>query len=180
MKKWVFALIIGIAMLSLGARTDVGSSTITCGSETMSPGDVCEETRGGVTTDTKTYDEMKESQEAGARTFNSWGRWALLGAGGVLTIVGIFGIVVVRRRRAAAAAHPQALQPQTVQPQAAQPRFVPPQQTTNAPNQPYSPSAPYPQQMPQQQYSPQVPSQPSHPRQQQYPPQGWGPTGPSA
>jgi hypothetical protein len=151
MKKWVFALIVGIVMLSFGARTDVNSSTITCGGRTMSPGDVCEETRGGVTTDTRTYDEMKESQEAGARTFNSWGRWALLGAGAVFAIGGIIGIVLVRRRRATAAA----------QPPAAQPQFAPPQQLPNAPYQQYPP-APYPQQMPQQ----------------QYPPQGWGPTGP--
>ena len=154
MKKWVFALIVGIALLSLGARTDVNANTITCGSQTMGPADVCQQTRGGSTT-TWTYEEMKKSQESGARTFNSWGRWALLGAGGVLTIVGIFGIVVVRRRRRATAA---------AQPQAVPAPFVPSQQM---PNTSYPRQAPYPQQMPPQSYP-----------QRQYPPQGFGPTGP--
>lgn len=103
MKKWVFALCVGVALLALGARTDVNDSTITCGSETMYPGDVCEETRAGSTVDTKTYEEMKASSEAGKRIFNSWGRWALLGGGALLTIAGIAGIVIIRRRRKAAA-----------------------------------------------------------------------------
>jgi len=102
MKKWVVALIIGLGMLAFGSGVGVNDSTIKCGSEIMGPGDTCEETRGGVTTDTKTYNEMKADKEAGQRTFNSWGRWVLLGGGAVLTVLGIGGIVATRRKRAAA------------------------------------------------------------------------------
>lgn len=173
MKKWVFALVIGV-MMAIGAGADVSDDVIKCGSEIMGPGDVCEETRGGTTVETRTYDEMKESSEARARMFETWGRWALLGGGLVLAIAGLTGILATRRRRAAAAAQPQGRQPQ----------FAPPQPMRNAPYQPnaphvphqqnasYPPNAPYPQQMPPQQRVPQQP----YP-QQPYPPQSFGPTG---
>jgi len=102
MKKWVVALVIGLALLALGSGAGVNDNTIRCGSEIMLPSDTCEETRGGDTVGTKTYDEMKADKEAGQRVFNSWGRWALLGGGGVLAVLGIFGIVSTRRKRAAA------------------------------------------------------------------------------
>jgi hypothetical protein len=159
-KKWVIALVIGV-MMALGSAANVSENdTIKCGSATMGPGDVCEESRGGSTVETRTYDEMKESSEARARMFNSWGRWALLGAGLALAIAGLAGIRATRKRRAATAAG---------QPQAVPTQFAPPQQ------------APYPQ-VPHQQYPPAVqntpyPQQQPYPPQQQYPPQGFGPTG---
>jgi len=148
MKKWVFALCVGLALLALGSGAGKDGDTIKCGSETMYPGSVCEETRAGNTVDTKTYAEMRESKEAGQRIFNSWGRWALLGGGSVLTIAGIFGIVTTRRRRAKAAAGIQ---------QPAGPTYPPGQ-----PNAPHVP--------PQGGHY--------GPPQQYYPPQGFGPTGP--
>ncbi len=111
MKKWVVALVIGVALLLLSTGANVNDSTITCGSEIMGPGDTCEETRGGTTVDTKTYAEMKADDEAAKRTFESWGRWALLGGGAVLTVLGIWGIVVTRRKRAAAGPPQAGMQP---------------------------------------------------------------------
>jgi hypothetical protein len=99
MKKWIVCLVIGLGMLAFSTGTGINDDTIRCGSEVMSPGDVCEETRGGSVTDTETYEEMKESKEAGQRTFNSWGRWVLLGGGLLLTGLGIWGIVKVKRAR---------------------------------------------------------------------------------
>jgi hypothetical protein len=149
MKKWVFALCVGLALLAFGSGAGKDGDTIKCGSETMYPGSVCEETRAGSTVDTKTYEEMRESKEAGQRIFNSWGRWALLGGGSVLTIAGIFGIVATRRRRKAAAG--------IQQPHPAGPVYPPGQ-----PNAPHVP--------PQGGHY----GQP----QQYHPPQGFGPTGP--
>lgn len=126
MKKWVIALCVGLALLAFGSGVGVNDNTIKCGSETMYPGDVCEETRAGSTVDTKTYEEMKASKEAGQRIFNSWGRWALLGGGLVLVVGGIAGIMTTRRRRAKAAVGVQ--QPHPVGPvyPPGQP-YVPPQ-----------------------------------------------------
>jgi hypothetical protein len=103
MKKWVIAVLIGVALLALGSgAANNKDGLIRCGSEIMGPGDVCEESRRGSTVSERTYEEMKASQEAATRTFNSWGRWVLLGGGLFLTAVGIWGIVT-RRRRAASA-----------------------------------------------------------------------------
>lgn len=174
-KKWVIALVIGV-MMALGSAANVSENdTIKCGSETMGPGDVCEESRGGSTVDTRTYDEMKESSEARARMFNSWGRWALLGAGLALAIAGFAGIRATRKRRATAAtAQPQAVQLQAAQPVQAQ--FAPPQQMPNAPHPRNAPHVPHQQYPPAVQNTP-YPQQQPYPPQRQYPPQSFGPTG---
>jgi hypothetical protein len=173
MKKWVVAVVIGVALLllSTGAGQD-DNGVVKCGSAVMGPGDECEETRRGQTVGTRTYEDMKASQEAAARTFDSWGRWALLGGGLVLTLGGVAGIVMTRRRRAAAAAQPQPPLPPNVsfvQHPHQPPRYAPQQ----APQQQAGQYAP--QQYPQQQ---QVPQQYVPPRQPPYPPQSFGPTGP--
>ena len=162
MKKWVIALIVGLALLGLGAGVGVNDNTIKCGSEIMSPGDECEETRSGTTVGTKTYDEMKASNEAGQRTFNSWGRWVLLGGGLALTVLGVVGIVKERRRRANAG------------PTTADMHLAQQQQASSTPGQPQQYSPPPQQQQQPPQYSPgQQPAQP----QQQYPPQDFDPRG---
>jgi hypothetical protein len=102
MKKWIVSLVIGVALVLIGTGAGVNGDTIKCGSETMLPGDTCEESRGGSTVDTRTYAEMKADKEAGQRTFDSWGRWAFLGGGVALAVLGIGGIVATRRKRAAA------------------------------------------------------------------------------
>ncbi|HEX6352357.1 hypothetical protein [Actinophytocola sp.] len=166
MKKWVFALVVGIVLLSI-ASTAARDNTIRCGSEIMGPGDVCEETRAGSTVDTKTYEEMKESHDASRRFFESGGRWAMVGVGALLTIGGIIGIMRVRRRRRAqpdVGPVPPGQQPQ------ATPSGYPPQATPPG----YPPQQQY---APQQQFPPQGPP-PQFPPQQQYPPQNWGPPGP--
>lgn len=165
MKKWVVCLVIGLGMLAFSTGVGINDNTIRCGSEIMGPGDVCEETRAGSVTDTETYEEMKESKEAGQRTFNSWGRWALLGGGLLLTGLGIWGIVKVKRAKKKPYLGPG---------------YTPGQAE---PRQPGQPDAPYMQGMtplppdppgPQQGYSQQgyVPQPPNYaPPQQQYPPQ---------
>jgi hypothetical protein len=155
MKKWVLALVLGVVLLSFGATIGRnGSSLIYCGSDVMSPGDVCEETGAG-SVKTRTYEEMKESAEAGKRFAESGGRVGLLAGGGVLTALGIAGIVVVRRRRKNAG--PTAPDPHLAQYQ---------QQGAHPPQPRYPPQPPHYQ--PQAQYPPQT----------QYPPQNFGPTGP--
>jgi hypothetical protein len=105
MKKWIFCLLAGLAMLTLSTGAGVNDDTVRCDGEIMSPGDVCEyrNRSGGHAIDSQTYDEMKANTEAGQRTFNSWGRWALLGGGLVLTGLGAWGAVRHRRRQKAAA-----------------------------------------------------------------------------
>jgi hypothetical protein len=156
MKKWVLALVIGVVFLSLGATIGrSGSSLIYCGSDVMSPGDVCEETRAG-SVETRTYEEMKESAEAGKRFAESGGRVSLLAAGGLFTVLGIAGIVVVRRGRKNAG-----------------PTTAPYRQQGVNPPQPVPPGYPPLPQAVQPGYPPRAP----HGQQVQYPPQSFGPTG---
>jgi hypothetical protein len=159
MKKWVIAVLIGVALLALGSgAANNKDGLIRCGSEIMGPGDVCEESRRGSTVSERTYEEMKASQEAATRTFNSWGRWVLLGGGLFLTAVGIWGIVT--RRRRAASAEPTV--PATAYQQA--PQHQAPQQLTQQPmaQQVAQPQMPRqhvtPQQVSQQQPTPQQPT----------------------
>jgi hypothetical protein len=127
MKKWVVCLVVGIGMLAFSTGVGVNDTQVKCGSEIMGPGDVCEETRGGATVDTETYEEMKADNERARRTFNTWGRWALLGGGVVLTAAGVLGIVAVRRRRAAqGTAQPPAPYSQDMRPGAVPPSYPPP------------------------------------------------------
>lgn len=151
MRKWIICVVVGVALLSLstGAGGD-DSGLLKCGSEVMSPGDVCEETRGGVTVDEKTYDEMKASQENGQKIFNSWGRWALLGGGIALVALGVFGIVRTRRQRSAAQAAGVGVPPQGP-PQPGQPPYGQSGQAPHGQPQPGQPpfaQAPQPFQQP--------------------------------
>lgn len=102
MKRWIVCLVVGLCLVALGAGVGVNEDEIKCGSETMQPGDVCEETMAaGTTVETKTYEQMMADTEAGQQTFGAWGRWVLFGAGVLLTVGGAVGIVAVRRQRAA-------------------------------------------------------------------------------
>jgi hypothetical protein len=131
MRKWIICVVVGLALLGLGSGVGVNDGRVMCGSEEMSPGDVCEETRRGVSMGTRTYEEMKADAEAGQQTFDSWGRWALLGGGLALTVLGAFGIVRLRRERAsggAAQGSPQVAAPgyPPAQPQSGFPPAQPP------------------------------------------------------
>lgn len=81
-------------------RDDDAIGEITCGSDVMHPGDVCEETRRGVVTDTYTYADAVAEREAGARNFAAKGRWIQLGLGSGLIVLAATGIVLTKRRRA--------------------------------------------------------------------------------
>ena len=164
MKKWIVCLVIGVGLLSLSSGVGINDNTIRCGSEIMGPGDVCEETRNGSVTDTETYEEMKESKEATQRTFNSWGRWALLGGGALLTILGIWGIVKVKRSKKEPYLGPG------YTPGQAEPRQ--PGQPVGQYMQGMTPLPPPVQQGPPQGYAPQQYPPPNYgPPQQQYPQQ---------
>lgn len=96
------AVIGGIMTLSSTGvwRDDDTIGEITCGSDVMRPGDVCEETRRGVVTDTYTYEDAVEEREVGAKNFATKGRWIQLGIGSGLIILAATGIVLTKRRRA--------------------------------------------------------------------------------
>jgi hypothetical protein len=103
MKKWIVCMVIGLLPL-LGAvgvfRGDGKPGEITCGSETMRPGDVCEETQRGVPVDTETYEEKLQEAKEAANDFTPTRRWVSFGIGMALECLGIVGMVVTRRRRA--------------------------------------------------------------------------------
>ncbi len=186
MKKWIVCLVIGLGLLSLSSGVGINDNTIRCGSEIMGPGDVCEETRNGSVTDTETYEEMKESKEATQRTFNSWGRWALLGGGALLTVLGIWGIVKVKRARKNEPYLGPGYTPGQAEPrQPGQPvgqymqGMTPLPPVQQGPPQGYAPQ-PQPNYAPQQNQPPQQQSgQAPHPNygppQRQYPQQPFGP-----
>jgi hypothetical protein len=101
MKKWIFCLVVGIFCLvaSTGA---IGEDGVRCDGQLMSPGDVCETTTNGRVTSTETYDEVARNNAAAHETFVTWGRWALLGGGILLTGLAVWGMVSHRRRQKAA------------------------------------------------------------------------------
>ncbi|MPZ82043.1 MAG: hypothetical protein GEV28_17280 [Actinophytocola sp.] len=102
MKKWIFCLVVGLGLLAFGAAVNGNDKTVRCDGQLMQPSDVCEyRTRGGDVTSSETYDEVKAGNESARRTFDTWGRWALLGGGLALTGLGVWGIVRTRRRRKA-------------------------------------------------------------------------------
>jgi hypothetical protein len=88
-------LAIGAGMVFAGVR-QANSDEVTCGSQVMSPGDVCTETSNGSSTDYG-YDEEKAS---GRRS-----GWVLVGIGGLFLLVGaVSGVGTargVRKRQAA-------------------------------------------------------------------------------
>jgi hypothetical protein len=162
MKKWIFFLVVGIALLSLSTGA-AGEDGVRCDGALMSPGDVCEYTnRSGDVTSRQTYDEVEADTKAAHQTFVTWGRWALLGGGLALSVLGIWGIVRERRRRKAQGPSTADLYLQQQQQQAvpagpgyAQPAHTPPpqfppqyapqqyqQQPTFPPRPPQAPPAP--------------------------------------
>lgn len=78
-------LIIGLVAAAAGVfmftRNDV-----TCGTDVMQPGDVCEHTKAGITTATKSFDEERTDQHRGGIV--------LAAVGGALTLGGAGWIVV--------------------------------------------------------------------------------------
>jgi hypothetical protein len=96
------AVIGGIMTLSSTGvwRDDDTVGEITCGSDVMRPGDVCEETRGGVGVGVGVRDDAVAEREAGAKNFAAKGRWIQLGIGSGLIILAAAGIVLTKRRRA--------------------------------------------------------------------------------
>jgi hypothetical protein len=181
--KWwiVLAVLGGVLVLSSTGigRDDGGTGEITCGSEVMRPGDVCEETRRGVVTDTYTYEDAVRERAASAEHFAAKGRWIQLGLGSGLIVLAVTGIIVTKRRRARrppttadlylrqreAWQHQQAAQ-------SAQAAHV--QQPPHQPPHGYPVQQPYPRQYPPQQYPPQQYPPQQHPP-QQYP--DFGPRG---
>jgi hypothetical protein len=159
MKKWVVALVIGLALVSLSFKGK--NSTVECGTKTMTPGYVCED--GGTT---RTYAEMVAAQESAEEAFQTWIRWVLLGVGGVLTIGGLVGVMKVRRaRRVSEVPFAQGM------------TVSYPQQGVDPAQHNRMPQPPYPAQ-PQQMWNPQqapYPPQPRYPHQMPNPPQSFGP-----
>jgi hypothetical protein len=90
-------LILGLIALGAGifmlTRTDV-----TCGGEVMQAGDVCEHSKAGITTATKSTEEEKSNQRTGGMV--------LTGLGGALTLGGAGWIVVSLTRRKPEQAQP--------------------------------------------------------------------------
>ena len=118
----------------------------------MRPGDVCEETRRGVVTDTYTYEEAVQEKKAGAENYANGGRWIQLGIGIGLILIATLGIVLTKRRRARQPLTSAALH---LQQQAAwqQQQVAQPVHTQQAPypqqyQQPYPPQQRYQQQYP--------------------------------
>ena len=81
--------ILGIIALGIGIFL-MGQTEVKCGSEVMSPGDICETTRKGVSTES-TYEEQKASGELSAKI--------LTGVGGAMTLGGGAWIVISLLRR---------------------------------------------------------------------------------
>jgi type IV secretory pathway VirB10-like protein len=169
MKKWIVCLVVGVALLTLstGAASD---TAVRCDGELMSPGDICETTsRTGEVTSRETYDEVAQDAKAAHHTFVTWGRWAMLGGGAVLTVLAIWGIAAQRRRKKNQGPTTADLYFQQQAAAQAAPGY--PRQPQYAP-QPQQPGQP--QQM--QQYPPQPPSQQQHPQQPTFPPRPPQPT----
>jgi hypothetical protein len=100
MKK-ILGIVILLALGGFMVLGGIGQTTtdeVTCGGEVMVPGDICQETRGGSTTE-YTYDEQKASDRSSG--------WVLVGIGGVLLAAGLasgVAAVVGRNRRSPAPA----------------------------------------------------------------------------
>jgi hypothetical protein len=102
-KWWIVVLVLGVLLTASGTgigRSDGSPGEITCGSEVMQPGDVCEETQRGVVTDTYTYEEKVRDEKESAAAFARSGRWVQLGLGAGLIVLALVGIVLTKRRRA--------------------------------------------------------------------------------
>jgi hypothetical protein len=91
--RWA-ALIIGLVLIPLGLANATSTDQVTCGSQVMEQGDICETTKRGSTTE-RSYDEQKKSGVTGG--------YILAGVGGVLVLVGATQFVLRARRRSEAA-----------------------------------------------------------------------------
>jgi hypothetical protein len=87
------ALLLAVACFGLGTW-DLTRTDVSCGGESMSPGDICEVTKNGTTTNV-TYESQRQDQKTTG--------YILLGAGVVLLGAGVFFITRVRQQPAAAA-----------------------------------------------------------------------------
>jgi hypothetical protein len=87
--RWA-ALIVGLVLLPFGLYNATSTDRVTCGSQVMSQGDICESSRRGSTT-ARSYDEQKKSDTTGG--------YILAGVGGVLLLVGGIQFVLRARRR---------------------------------------------------------------------------------
>jgi hypothetical protein len=92
--KLIAFLVLG-AGLTFGGISELTSDRVSCGSTSMSPGDICSVTSNGSSSEL-TYDEQKSNNQ---RT-----GYILVGLGGVFLLFGVGSIVgaVVRRGRATA------------------------------------------------------------------------------
>ncbi|GAB3479352.1 hypothetical protein GCM10027440_16650 [Nocardiopsis coralliicola] len=152
--------IVGGVGMTIGSITTMSSAEVMCGSEAMSPGDICETTRRGNTT-TTTYEEEAASDQTGAKVM------IVLGP---LLAVGGSGYEIWRIRRMRAARNGAQQQP------AAPPHGGPPHPQQPHPQQ-YGAPQPHPQPHGAPQQGGYPPQYPPHP--QQYPQQyGGGPQPP--
>ena len=141
--------IVGGVGMTIGSITTMSSAEVMCGSEAMSPGDICETTRRGNTT-TTTYEEEAASDQTGAKVMIVLGPLLAVGGSG-------YEIWRIRRMRAArnGAQQQPAAPPHGGPPHPQQPHPQPhgaPQQGGYPPQYP-----PHPQQYPQQYGGPQPP-----------------------
>lgn len=94
------AIVIGVLVLAFGAYMQLfPSGDVMCGTDVMSPGDLCETTRRGVTR-TYTFDEMKENA--------STAPLVAMGFGAVAILYGGFLLWRGKKKAAAAAEAPSA------------------------------------------------------------------------
>lgn len=92
--RWA-ALIVGLILIPLGLVNANSTEQVTCGSQVMHEGDICETTRRGSTTE-RSFEEQKQNDVTGG--------YILAGIGGVLLLAGVTQFVVRARRRSSAAA----------------------------------------------------------------------------
>ncbi|MFC4071396.1 hypothetical protein [Actinoplanes subglobosus] len=96
--RWA-ALIVGLILIPLGLVNANSTEQVTCGSQVMHEGDICETTRRGSTTE-RSFEEQKQNDVTGG--------YILAGIGGVLLLAGVTQFVVRARRRSSAAAESDA------------------------------------------------------------------------
>ncbi|WP_106586920.1 hypothetical protein [Murinocardiopsis flavida] len=163
MIRAVLCVLVGIGMLIIGIAT-MGETEVKCGSEVMQPGDICEETRRGNTTE-RTYEEQAES--------NTTTSWVMIGLSPIMVVGGVVWALSGRRKNRPAMAQA----PQFPQPGPPQQQGYGQQYPQSGPQQGYGQHA-YPQGPPPQSYGQQGHGQQGYGQQgygqQQPPPQGYG------
>ncbi|PXY29926.1 hypothetical protein BAY59_11780 [Prauserella coralliicola] len=152
----VGAAVVGAGLI-VGGILVLGDDRVMCGSQEMSEGQVCEETRNGETTAERSLDEQASD--------NKTTGWLLLGGGAAMLVGGsawaYHGFARKKRVTAEQLAAGQGHAPQSPVPQPQQGWQQPAQQYPPRPPQPYPPQghAPYGQ---------------PYPPQPGYPPHGYG------